>query len=359
MVFAFAGIIALFAGAGLSYGLLNGSWRQGLLVTAPSILVWLGSLWWWLRALSRADELVLSIDEESDAAVAESTGIAEIDAIVSKLMSSLQMLRDQEAEDKSSITDTSAAKLAQASLALHDNLISIQERNENYAQLSKSLAELSSVVDSVSDNTDQASEAANNANRQALESKGTILGSMDCIEKLTSDFDESVRVIENLAADSHKISHVVNVIRDITDQTNLLALNAAIEAARAGEQGRGFAVVADEVRKLAQNTQDSTQEIRQMIEALQSGVNEAVTAINESRTVAEQGQSKAKQAVTDIEALTGEIGALAELGERISMGCGMQNMLTKSAVAKMREMENSNQETIESIRAAEQICTSL
>ena len=135
----------------------------------------------------------------------------------------------------------------------------------------------------MSDSIVLSNEVVNSTHTETEMGSNVVDETMKAIQRLSDQIDTATESIEKVDQDSDNINKVLDVIKSIADQTNLLALNAAIEAARAGEQGRGFAVVADEVRTLASRTQDSTQEINQMIEQLQFGSRAAVQAMKESR----------------------------------------------------------------------------
>lgn len=139
--------------------------------------------------------------------------------------------------------------------------------------------EMSQTIDEVARNASEAANAATNADTQASEGNRLVSNMVSSTNKLADQLNEAGSIINRVESDSNAIGAVLDVIRGVAEQTNLLALNAAIEAARAGDQGRGFAVVADEVRSLAQRTQESTEEIQTMIQQLQDGSNEAVTAM--------------------------------------------------------------------------------
>ncbi|MGY2436481.1 methyl-accepting chemotaxis protein, partial [Escherichia coli] len=143
--------------------------------------------------------------------------------------------------------------------------------------------EMTATVQEVARNAEQASQAASTADGQAREGDKVVAEAIAQIERLADEVARSTDAMAHLQQESNKIGSVMDVIKAVAEQTNLLALNAAIEAARAGEQGRGFAVVADEVRSLAQRTQDSTAEISKMIELLQSRAAEAGSAMQLSR----------------------------------------------------------------------------
>ncbi|MBL4834615.1 MAG: methyl-accepting chemotaxis protein [Pseudomonas sp.] len=161
----------------------------------------------------------------------------------------------------------------------------VASQRSQIEQVATAMNEMAATSQEVARSAASAVTSAGLVNKETLAGRQLVESSVDGIEKLASEIDNSVKAINQLADDSSSISRVLEVIKGVAEQTNLLALNAAIEAARAGEQGRGFAVVADEVRTLARRTQQSTEEIEQMIARLQNGVNGAVKAMGASHSM--------------------------------------------------------------------------
>lgn len=167
-----------------------------------------------------------------------------------------------------------------------------QQMDENYT-LASAINQMSVSAKDVSDNTVTAAETAEQASELVIEGQQVVSQSGEATSQLADALNSASQVIDRLATDSQQVGAVLDVIKTISEQTNLLALNAAIEAARAGEQGRGFAVVADEVRTLAGKTQDSAQEIEVMITQLQGAATEGVAVIERSQSLSEQSMTHA------------------------------------------------------------------
>lgn len=225
----------------------------------------------------------------------------------------------------------------------------------------QSIAQQKSAIDNVSSASNQmmasvddvarhASTAAQTARQSDAEVKGTmdvLLNSIGSIKQLTNEIDSASQAIGQLEADSNTITSVLDVIRGIADQTNLLALNAAIEAARAGEQGRGFAVVADEVRNLAQRTQDSTQEIQGMIEQLQTSAIKAVEVMQKSQEQASECVEHAENAGDSLRVITQDISTMNDMNNQIASASEEQNLAMQAINSSITTLLGQVERTVD------------
>ncbi len=218
-------------------------------------------------------------------------------------------------------------------------------------QVATASNEMAATVSEVAHSAEQAAEAAGSANAAASNGNTVVDETIAIINHLADDVEQGAHAVNRLREDSESVGSVLDVIRGIAEQTNLLALNAAIEAARAGEQGRGFAVVADEVRTLASRTQESTREIQAMIESLQDSAGQAAKIMDRGKASSAQGVAKAanagealgkiSQAVAVISEMNAQIASAAE--EQSSVALEMDQNITNIRHATEENTENSNQ----------------
>jgi len=212
------------------------------------------------------------------------------------------------------------------------NVASVEAKNSMDVQsretdmVAASMNEMSTTVKMVADNASAAASSADQAQSEARQGKEVVELTISSIDSLAKEVGRAAEVIHRLESDSESIGMVVDVIRDIAEQTNLLALNAAIEAARAGEQGRGFAVVADEVRTLASRTQESTQEIQQMIERLQKAAAEAVGVMEDGQREADSVVGHAAQAGESLQSIMASVSTIVDMNTLIASSATQQNI---------------------------------
>jgi len=220
------------------------------------------------------------------------TGLKEISVITSTLSSLIGNL----SSDVNGVINSSqqvASQVSELEQVATDTNDSMLNQRDQLGQMATAMEEMVSTVHAVANSATEAAGAASDANKEAEGGHVIVDDTVNRIQVLAEKMDVTTGTIQQLGRDTENIGAVLDVIRGIAEQTNLLALNAAIEAARAGEQGRGFAVVADEVRSLASRTQQSTQEIQEMIENLQDGARRAVAAMEENRNSTSQSVDQA------------------------------------------------------------------
>ena len=204
----------------------------------------------------------------------------------------------------------------------------VHDQKEQTASVAESMHQMSDITRQVATNATDALEAAKVADQESDSGRRIVQQTASRLTQLADAMEQSSSVINKLEQDSESVGTVVEVINSIAEQTNLLALNAAIEAARAGEQGRGFAVVADEVRELARKTQNSTQQIQSIIEGLQNGAKDAVEAMEQGKHQAHESVESAAKATASLEQITNSIQKIVETNGEIASATESQSSVT-------------------------------
>ena len=231
----------------------------------------------------------------------------------------------------------------------------VKQRSET-EQAAAAMNQMSATAQDVARNAANAAQAAQEADDEASQGTRVVAQTITGIRSLASEVESAAAVIAQLEADSVSIGAVLDVIRGIAEQTNLLALNAAIEAARAGEQGRGFAVVADEVRTLAQRTQQSTQEIQNMIESLQAGAQQAVKVMDEGRSKAQTSVEQAANAEGSLSTITNAVTRISDMNTQIASAAEEQTAVSEEI---SRGVLNINELTEQTAEGAQQTASAV
>ncbi|CSI13304.1 methyl-accepting chemotaxis protein [Vibrio cholerae MO10] len=228
-------------------------------------------------------------------------------------------------------------------MSMSETKDSAQEEFNEIDQLATAMSEMSSTVQTVAEHAQNASSLTENASQQAQTGQQFVKSTISKMSELSKDISSSAQAVNQVEERVVAISSVVGTIRSISEQTNLLALNAAIEAARAGEAGRGFAVVADEVRNLAQRTQNATVEIQEMISQLQSSANSAVNLMEKSVVQAADGVELITNAGSELDGIVNQVQLLNDMNFQIAAAAGQQSNVAE----EMNENLNNVRELVE------------
>jgi twitching motility protein PilJ len=224
------------------------------------------------------------------------------------------------------------------------------QQDQEITNTSSAVEELTVSMKQVSNNAEASAEAARRALDAAEQGNRSVRDTLEGMQRIRSSVQATAKKIKSLGDRSLEISDIVKVINDITEQTNLLALNAAIEAARAGEAGRGFAVVADEVRKLAEHSRTATKDISALIKSIQAETNEAVVVMEEGTKEVEVGARLADQAGKALEAISSVVRQSAELVQEISLASKQQVRGTEGVANAMQIISNITRQTSQGTR---------
>ncbi len=303
-----------------------------------------------IRQLSDINATLRRLDDDNDLSARVKITSGDITgtsaASINRVLDSLTMTLNQYAKSNSRILATTRS--------LCDNYKSSNQKlarqQGQMDQLASSISELVGMIHDVGESTRLAAEATEQARSQTQNGALVSTLAICAIEAVFDDLDNTDETIEILNDRSRDVGVVLEVINSVSEQTNLLALNAAIEAARAGEHGRGFAVVADEVRKLASKTQNSIGEIQEIIDQLQNGARTAVRRMGEARSKTNDGVQQVEDSAEALGAIAGEVATLVEMNGRIAEAANQQSDLAdilNRAVDEIQSFAESNRSEAE------------
>jgi len=329
-----------------------------LIMLASAILVGLVTLWVVNRNLiTPIRELIDYVSRLSRGQFGERVNITRQDEL-GHLAVAANILRDFLADTFSRLkSSTSELDVASHELKSIATLMAqgTHEQFERTDQVATAMTEMSATAQEVARHAAQAAQAADDADRHAQEGDKVMQSTMKTISLMRNEIGNTANVIQRLETDSVRIGKVLEVIRGIAEQTNLLALNAAIEAARAGEAGRGFAVVADEVRTLAQRTAVSTAEINQIIDSVQTGASDAVLAIQGGQARSEESVEQVNNASNTLQRITSAVEAIRDMNRQIATAAEEQTSVAEDISRNLTEITaiaSTNQDNVKRTQSA-------
>ncbi len=294
-----------------------------------------------LRQTLRAAERVANGDLTQSLPVQRRDELGQLQASMQRMTQGLRELIGGIGDGVTQI----ASAAEQLSAVTEQTSAGVNNQKVETDQVATAMNQMTATVHEVARNAEQASEAALMADQQAREGDRVVGEAVAQIERLAGEVVNSSEAMNQLKAESDKIGSVLDVIKSVAQQTNLLALNAAIEAARAGEAGRGFAVVADEVRSLAQRTQQSTEEIEELIAGLQSGTQRVATVMDNSRQLTDSSVELTRRAGSSLETITRTVSSIQAMNQQIATAAEEQTAVAEEINRSVMNVRDISDQT--------------
>ncbi|AVH36547.1 methyl-accepting chemotaxis protein [Pseudomonas monteilii] len=294
-----------------------------------------------LRQTLRAAERVANGDLTQNLPVQRCDELGQLQASMQRMTQGLRELIGGIGDGVTQI----ASAAEQLSAVTEQTSAGVNNQKVETDQVATAMNQMTATVHEVARNAEQASEAALMADQQAREGDRVVGEAVAQIERLAGEVVNSSEAMNQLKAESDKIGSVLDVIKSVAQQTNLLALNAAIEAARAGEAGRGFAVVADEVRSLAQRTQQSTEEIEELIAGLQSGTQRVATVMDNSRQLTDSSVELTRRAGSSLETITRTVSSIQAMNQQIATAAEEQTAVAEEINRSVMNVRDISDQT--------------
>ena len=313
------------------------------------------------KPLSQLEQKIVEVAENKDLTIRTALQGKDELTDISQSFDSMLEAFDSTIKEMHSAAEQVATTSTELSVTTDQTLVGMENQKAETHQVATAVAQMSATVHDVATNTAQAAAASDGAAQASDDGKIVIKTAKDSVNKLATSLTQAEDITHTLEEQTENITSILSVITSIADQTNLLALNAAIEAARAGEHGRGFAVVADEVRSLSSRTHESTDEIHRVISELQSGTAAVVQAMKESRIAADEvdlqsyetsgALIKITEAVEQIDSMTSQIATASEqqstVAEEISRNVDAITLVTDESVVGAQQISASSSELAE------------
>jgi len=294
-----------------------------------------------LRQTLSAAERVASGDLSQDLQVQRRDELGQLQASMQRMTQGLRELISGIGDGVTQI----ASAAEELSAVTEQTSAGVNNQKVETDQVATAMNEMAATVQEVARNAEQASEAALMADQQAREGDRVVGEAIAQIERLANEVGNSSEAMNQLKTESDKIGSVLDVIKSVAQQTNLLALNAAIEAARAGEAGRGFAVVADEVRSLAQRTQQSTEEIEELIANLQSGTQRVSSVMDSSRELTDSSVELTRRAGSSLDTITRTVSSIQSMNQQIATAAEQQSAVAEEINRSVMNVRDISDQT--------------